>query len=298
MSDSNVGNSFTPGLDGDEQEDYNEEGSAADFDFGTDGAPGGKQGAEPQEGGQPAAAPKGPEKPIPHGMPFTINDKKTEKQQSAVSEDELKEAVGKFRGEQTDAEKAEWSKKKLRAKHVRQAEEQEDASSGIKQSVPKHGPRPRPRENGTADGVPQVKLVEQLSPEDAKKLIENVDDLLTKANRLLSITDRTVRRCDRNERNIAEATSIASKSKDLLTQSIVDATLKGANEANEKAKETFEATASTAIDNIRKLEAESIKRNQNFLKQTMPEKVVAFMKWFAVIVAFVFAAAWVLERFV
>lgn len=298
MSDSNDGNSFTPGFDGDEQEDYNEEGSAADFDFGTDGAPGEKQVAEPQKEGQPSAAPKGPAKPVPHGMPFTINAKKAEKQQSAVSEDELKEAVDKFRGEQTDAEKAEWSKKKLRAKHARQAEEQEDASNGIKQSVPKHGPRVRPRENGTADGVPQAKLVEQLSPEDVKKLIENVDDLLTKANRLLSITDRTVRRCDRNERNIAEAVSIASKSKELLTQSIVDATLKGANEANEKAKETFEATASAAIDNIRKLEAESIKRNQNFLKQTMPEKVVAFMKWFAVIVAFVFAAAWVLERFV
>lgn len=69
-------------------------------------------------------------------------------------------------------------------------------------------------------------------------------------------------------------------------------------ELKEKSELAIGGVTKESIDQIESLEKAARDRNKRFLKVTMPEKIINYIKYIAILLAFVLAAAWILEKFV
>lgn len=83
-----------------------------------------------------------------------------------------------------------------------------------------------------------------------------------------------------------------------VLEALADGSLEIFKELKEKSELAIGGVTKKSIEQIESLEKVVRDRNRRFLKVTMPEKIINYMKYIAILLVLVLAAAWILEKFV
>lgn len=141
----------------------------------------------------------------------------------------------------------------------------------------------------------------QLDPNISEKLNDlyaRSEEILNRMDEVVTEMEKLQRREQLNQKILKDLSDWSKIQGNGVLEALADGSLEIFKELKEKSELAIGGVTKESIDQIESLEKAARDRNKRFLKVTMPEKIINYIKYIAILLAFVLAAAWILEKFV
>lgn len=160
-----------------------------------------------------------------------------------------------------------------------------------------------PVEEVETEAAPTV----QQSAPGSEAVLDEITKLLLETSKLLEETRDLSKEINEHDEKFAEelveakkfleeSTKLNSQQKRHLQQALANNTLEVVKQVSGQVQEEIAKLAEESHEHLQSLEKEAIERNRRFLKTTMPEKVLNYVRTCAFVGLALMSCAWLLEK--